>query len=92
MIICYGHGNGVKRRGSVTCTFSDAGSDDSGLNSTGTGLSRKPTLMEVFLVGFELRCLFSFLFDIFLFFFSSLRACLFSLLNYGCELSLFILQ
>jgi hypothetical protein len=43
MIIGYGHhGNGVRRRGSVTPTISDAGSDDSALSSTSSGLRRKP--------------------------------------------------
>ena len=43
MIIGYGqHGNGVRRRGSVTPTISDAGSDDSALSSASSGLRRKP--------------------------------------------------
>ena len=44
MIIGYGHGNGVRRRGSVTPTISYAGSNDS-------VLSRKPIPMEMFLRG-----------------------------------------
>jgi hypothetical protein len=51
MIIGYGHGNGVKRRGSVTPTISDAGSDDSALSSTSSGLRRKPIPVEMFLRG-----------------------------------------
>ena len=43
MVIGYGqHGNGVRRRGSVTPTISDAGSDDSALSSASSGLRRKP--------------------------------------------------
>ncbi|KIJ94655.1 hypothetical protein K443DRAFT_36819, partial [Laccaria amethystina LaAM-08-1] len=34
MIIGYGHGNGVRRRGSITPTISDAWGDDSALSST----------------------------------------------------------
>ena len=46
MIIGYGHhGNGVRRRGSVTPTISDAGSDDSALSSASSGLRRKPILL-----------------------------------------------
>ena len=51
MIIGYGHGNGVRRRGSVTPTISDAGSDDSALSSTSSGLRRKPIPVEMFLRG-----------------------------------------
>ena len=45
MVIGYGHhgnGVGVRRRGSVTPTISDAGSDDSALSSASSGLRRKP--------------------------------------------------
>ena len=45
MNIGYGHGNGVRRRGSVTPTISDAGSDDAVLNSTSSGS------LEMFLRG-----------------------------------------
>ena len=47
MIIGYGYGNGVRRRGSV----SDAGSDDSALSSTSSGLRRVPIPVEMFLKG-----------------------------------------
>jgi hypothetical protein len=45
MIIGYGHGNGVRRRGSVTPTISDVGSDDSALSSTSSGLRPIPLLL-----------------------------------------------
>ena len=52
MVIGYGHhGNGVRRRGSVTPTISDAGSDDSALSSASSGLRRKPIPVEMFLRG-----------------------------------------
>ena len=51
MIIGYGHGNGVRRRGSVAPTINDAGSDDSALSNTSSGLRRKPIPMESFLRG-----------------------------------------
>ena len=51
MIIGYGHGNGVRRRGSVTPTISDAGSDDSALSSTRSGFKRKPIPVEMLLKG-----------------------------------------
>ena len=51
MIICYGHGNGVRRRWNVTPTIGDAGSDDSALGNTNSGLRRKPIPMERFLRG-----------------------------------------
>ena len=54
MIIGYGHhgnGVGVRRRGSVTPTISDAGSDDSALSSASSGLRRKPIPVEMFLRG-----------------------------------------
>ena len=54
-----------EEKGSVTPTISDAGSDDSALSITSSGL-RKPIPMEG--VGFELGslCSLSFLFGIFL--------------------------
>ena len=52
MVIGYGHhGNGVRRRGSVTPTISDAGSDDSALSSASSRLRRKPIPVEMFLRG-----------------------------------------
>ena len=51
MIIGYGHGNGVRRRGSVMPMINDAGSDDSALGNTCSGLRRKPIPIERFLRG-----------------------------------------
>ena len=51
MIIGYGHGNGVRRRGSITPKISDAGSDDSVLSSTSSGFRRKPIPVEKLLRG-----------------------------------------
>ena len=51
MIIGYGHGNGVRRQGSITPMISDAGSDGSALSSSGSGLRRKPIPVEMFLRG-----------------------------------------
>ena len=51
MIIGYGHENGVRRRGSVMPMISDAGSNDSVLSNTNSGLRRKPIPMERFLRG-----------------------------------------
>ena len=51
MIIGYGHGDRVRRRGSVMPTISDAGSDDSALSNTSSGLRRKTIPMERFLRG-----------------------------------------
>jgi hypothetical protein len=48
MIIGYDYGNGAKRRrGSVTPTISDAGSDDSALSST--HMRRKPVSLLLFI-------------------------------------------
>ena len=41
-LLVYGHGNGVGRRGSVTATSSDAGSDDSALRRSSNGMRKKP--------------------------------------------------
>ena len=51
MIIGYGHRNRVRRRGSVTPIISDAGTDDSALSNTSSGLRRKPIPMERLLRG-----------------------------------------
>ena len=51
MIIGYGHGNGVRRRGSVMPMINDAGSNDSALGNTCSGLRRKPIPIERFLRG-----------------------------------------
>ena len=51
MILGYSYGNGVRRRGNVMRTVSDAGSDDSALSSISSGLRRKPIIVEMFLRG-----------------------------------------
>ena len=69
MIIGYGRGNGVRRRGSMMPMTSDAGSDDSALRSTNSGLRRKPIRGYVFEGwGFKVGSvcfLFSLIFSIF---------------------------
>jgi hypothetical protein len=50
MIIGYGHGNGVRRRGSITPTISDAWGDDSALSSTRSRL-RSSSHWVGFIVG-----------------------------------------
>ena len=45
------HGNGVRRRGSVTPMISDVGSDDSALSSASSGFKRKPIPVEMLLKG-----------------------------------------
>ena len=72
MIIGYGYGNRMRRRGSIMSAVSDVGSDDSALSSTSSGLRRKPIPLEIG-VGFQLGSL-SIFFSIqhFLFFFACL--------------------
>ena len=47
MIIDYGRGNRVRRRGSITPMISEAGSDDSVLGSNRSGLRRMFILLLV---------------------------------------------
>jgi len=54
MVIGYGHhthgtGGGVRRRGSVTNSVSDAGSEESSSSTSSSGLRRKPIPVEMFL-------------------------------------------
>ena len=52
MVIGYGnngHGNGVRRRGSVSNSISDAGSEESYSSTSSGGLRRKPIPVEMFL-------------------------------------------
>ncbi|KAF8156629.1 hypothetical protein B0H34DRAFT_469016 [Crassisporium funariophilum] len=48
LVIGYGNGVGVRRRGSVT-TVSDAGSEESSSSTSSSGLRRKPIPVEMFL-------------------------------------------
>ena len=49
IVIGYGPGNGVRRRGSVTPTISEAESEDGALSSAISGFKRKPIPVEMFL-------------------------------------------
>ncbi|KAF9465104.1 hypothetical protein BDZ94DRAFT_1320456 [Collybia nuda] len=48
-VIGFGQGQGVKRRGSVTPSVSDDGSEESASSSSSAGLRRKPIPVEMFL-------------------------------------------
>ena len=66
IIIGYGRGNGVRRRGNIMRMTSDAGSDDSASRRTNSGLRRKPICGDVFEGwGLSWALSVSFLFDIF---------------------------